>query len=207
MELNYRDKREKRYSASSYDDCFRLILDDPRSIVRTIFHANSATKWRKPEFFDEYKSVLCSTLHEKYHQDRTALVEMFNSYFNYWLIRFTLNKMSTKRGFNDAYGDIGDSLEDLTREPVATESSLSELRGSDRETIQWLMRTDCFSSFTSQDFVIYRCYLDGSIEAKKVMSMKQVGAKMNIDPRKARKVISAINKILRNKIKNLNARI
>lgn len=208
------DPRERRYSATTYDDVFRLIISDPKGIFRKSYVANSLPVYKdRLDHQDDFVNDLCEHLHSKYHDKPEELVDMFNSTMNYFFVAFCRRRMGHDGKHQRLHKERASSIDqeafihelpsptdhafDMEQDPVFG------LRLSDPEVIEFLLSTKHFNKYTAEDKAIYRRWLDATRESLKRVNVAELARTMGLNEGKTRTLIDGINRILRARIRKI----
>lgn len=206
--VNYKHPKEKRYSATSYSDALRLISDDPRDIVGHVFRSNAVEKWKRPEILDDFRQELVLYLHER-HKGQPSLLDLFNgTFWPYWLVNYTRNHVRTKRGvFTRKYGDrFISSDEDDFEFPILLEQETRQ-EGIDLlcpKTIRWLIATDDFDCFSSDQKELFLKYFDLLLEHGKKITIKAACEQLSIEYKTGTNAISGIRSTIKAVIRRIS---
>lgn len=204
---NFRHKKEKRYSAATYDQVFTILSRDKSEILWEIFFHNALEKWKRRDIYNDYRQELLLHLHSRYHEKQEELLDLFNGgTFNFWLVTYTRNHLRTRKGvFTRLYGERFEAQEDILAEPIAPEQEEESLDLFDANTIRWLLRTADFDRFDAQQKEIYLSYFELVRNAGKKVKMQDVADHVGQNYKKTRSTIVAINQALRKSIARIQS--
>ena len=203
------------YTAATFDDAFALILRDPKSLIRSLYHFNSLAKWHTADHYDDYIGGLVAYLYERFHEKREEFLSMFNGgTFLFYLVNLTRKQMMSKEGHTRKFGSTGaESIDDENFSlPPSGEIDIDHdeenevsLELHEPDVIKFILRSPAFNEFAPERIDIYLRWFEQTRTNLKRVPISAFAREHDINEREVRAAISGINRVLRKEINRIKS--